>query len=381
MSSELKRELGVSGAVLIGLGSILGTGVFVVIGLGVEMVGPSVLLAILVAALVATCNGLNSAQLAANYPVAGGTYEYGYRLLNPALGFTAGWMFLLAKSASAATAALAIARRLAGEGWEIPCALGIIAVMTAIILGGLRRTHWVNLVIVSVTLVTLVVFILMGLGMDKPPASGSSADVADFFEVCALIFVGYTGYGRIATMGGEIQDPRRNIPVAMFLTLGASALLYLGVAWAQLAGAPYPALWRIGEVTALLGVLLNLVLGLSRILYAMGRRLDMPARFGELSAGSQPSAAILGVAVLICLLILPGDIKLAWSFSAFTVLIYYSICNLSALRLTNEQAFYPRLIGYVGLVSCLFLAFWVDWRIWSVGLLLIALGLGWHRWR
>ncbi|MBC2596053.1 APC family permease [Ruficoccus amylovorans] len=380
-SSELKRELGVAGAVLIGLGSILGTGVFVVIALGVEMTGLYVLAAILVAALVATCNGLNSAQLAANYPVAGGTYEYGYRLLTPALGFTAGWMFLLAKSASAATAALAIARRFADVPWQIPVALGVIVLMTAVILGGLRRTSLVNLVIVSLTLLALLAFVLGGVRMAAPGTTPAGGDVFSFFEVCALIFVGYTGYGRIATMGGEIRDPRKNIPLAMFLTLGASALLYLGVAWAQLRGAPYPALWRVGEVTALLGVLLNLVLGLSRILYAMGLRGDMPGRFGRVGAAGQPAAAVVGVAVLICMLVGLGDIKLAWSFSTFTVLVYYSICNLAALRLRPEQTLYPRLIGYAGLASCVFLAFWVDWRAWSSGLVLIGLGLLWHRWR
>ena len=89
---------------MMGLGSMVGTGVFVSIGIAAGVAGPSVLLAIALAALVATCNALSSAQLAASHPVSGGTYEYGYRYLNPRLGLTAGWMFLCAKSASAATA-------------------------------------------------------------------------------------------------------------------------------------------------------------------------------------------------------------------------------------------------------------------------------------
>ena len=105
----LKRELGIFGATLMGLGSIVGTGVFVSIGIAAEIAGPGVIVAVAIAALVAVCNGLNSAQLAANHPVSGGTYEYGYKYLNPWLGFTAGWIFLLAKTASAATAALGFA--------------------------------------------------------------------------------------------------------------------------------------------------------------------------------------------------------------------------------------------------------------------------------
>ena len=115
--TELRREVGLFGAVLMGLGSVVGTGVFVSIGVAAGIAGPSVVLALALAALVATANGLSSAQLAASHAVAGGTYEYGYRYLNPTLGFTAGWLFLIAKTASAATAALGFAGyalRLAG---------------------------------------------------------------------------------------------------------------------------------------------------------------------------------------------------------------------------------------------------------------------------
>ncbi len=375
---KLKRELGIFGAVLIGLGSILGTGVFVIVGDCVEMVGPLVLVAILVGGIVASCNGLNSAQLAANFPVSGGTYEYGYRLLSPAYGFIAGWMFLLAKSASAAAAALALGR-MCGDGFvPVAAALGIIVVMMLVILGGVRRTHLVNTVIVTITLGALLTYISESVNLETPLVKVPSTG-ADFFEVCALIFVGFTGYGRIATMGEEISHPRRNIPIAMFITLLVSGLLYAGVAWAELKQTVPPQVWQIGMVTALVGVLLNLIQGLSRILFAMGRRNDMPEVFGRVSAKNQPRWAVVGVSVLVGLLILLGDIKLAWSFSAFTVLIYYAICNMAALQLNAKQAMYSHGLGYVGLASCLFLAFWVDWKAWTAGLLLIGLGLLWHR--
>ena len=107
--AALARVVGLWGAVWMGLGSILGTGVFVSLGIATGVVGSGVVLAVALAALVATANGLSSAQLAAAHPVSGGTYEYGHRLVNPVAGFTAGWMFLAAKSASAATAALGCA--------------------------------------------------------------------------------------------------------------------------------------------------------------------------------------------------------------------------------------------------------------------------------
>src|SRR5918999_55703 len=124
----LRRELGVSG-------------VFVSIGIAAGVAGPAVILAIAIAGIVAACNALSSAQLAASHPVAGGTYEYGYRYLSPVLGFTAGWMFLCAKSASAATAALGFAGYLLSvlnvnsQLWRMGLALAAVVVLTVVVLG------------------------------------------------------------------------------------------------------------------------------------------------------------------------------------------------------------------------------------------------------
>src|SRR4028119_1633066 len=166
---QLKRELGVLGATLMGLGSIIGTGVFVSIGIATGIAGPAVILAVAIGAIVATCNGLNSAQLAANHPVSGGSYEYGYKYLTPWLGFTAGWMFLLAKTASAATAALGFAgyflniTGVADRTYLILTALGSVATLTLIVLTGIRRSNIANTAIVSVTLLSLAVFVAVGL--------------------------------------------------------------------------------------------------------------------------------------------------------------------------------------------------------------------------
>src|SRR6056297_2213831 len=154
-SGSLRRELGTFGAVMMGLGSIVGTGVFVSIGVASGITGPSVLLAIAIGAVVATFNGLSSAQLAAAHPVSGGTYEYGYRFLTPGLGFTAGWTFLLAKSASAATAALGFAGYALGafgvEGRAplVPLALALVIALTGVVLAGMRGSNRTNVVIVS----------------------------------------------------------------------------------------------------------------------------------------------------------------------------------------------------------------------------------------
>src|SRR5688572_2344114 len=166
--TQLRRELGVGGAVMMGLGSIVGTGVFVSIGIAAGIAGPAVILATAIAACVAACNALSSAQLAANHPVAGGTYEYGYRYLRPWLGFTAGWMFLCAKSASAATAALGFAGyllnalRVTNQAALVGVAVGMIAVLTLVVLFGIRQSSRANIAIVTVTLLALLAFVVAG---------------------------------------------------------------------------------------------------------------------------------------------------------------------------------------------------------------------------
>jgi len=419
----LQRELGVFGAMMMGLGSILGTGVFVSIGVAAGVAGPAVILSIVLAGLVAMCNALSSAQLAANHSVSGGTYEYGYQYLNPALGFTAGWMFLLAKSASAATAALGFAGYLlhavgyGGNPWLPWVAITGVVALTLVVLGGMRRSSVMNIVIVSITLLALGAFVAAGLptlieaGTSRltpffaADGDGAWSDTRGFLYATALMFVAYTGYGRIATLGEEVKEPYRTIPRAIVMTLAVSALLYAGVgivavgavgakalsAATETQAAPLEVVARqfampgvawvvaVGAITAMLGVLLNLILGLSRVLLAMGRRSDMPEATARLdAAGKTPWVAVLVIGVLIAGLASIGSVKTTWSFSAFTVLIYYAITNLAALRLTREQRLFSPLFPWCGLIGCLFLAFWVAWEIWLAGLGLIAAGLLWH---
>lgn len=410
---RLRRELGVFGAVLLGLGSIVGTGVFVSLGVAAGVAGPAVLLAIVIGAALASCNGLSSAQLAADHPVSGGTYEYGYRYLRPWLGFLAGVTFLLAKSASAATAALGFAGYLLGllgapAGWSVPLAVAAVAALTAVVLAGIRRSNAVNVAIVSATLLSLLAFVVAGapaaaangavnLVPFLDPEPGTSPLVA-LLRASALMFVAFTGYGRIATLGEEVVEPRRTIPRAIVTALVVVMVLYGlvglvgvgsvgadGLARVEGRAAPLELAARsfgsplvarvvaVGAVTAMLGVALNLVLGLSRVLLAMGRRGDAPRAFGRLDAGgTTPTAAVVAVGAAVALLALLGDVRTTWSFSAFTVLVYYAVTNLAALALPPAARTFPRAAAWLGLVGCLGLAFFVEARVWLVGVGLLG---------
>ena len=417
-SNSLKRELGVFQAMMLGLGSIIGTGVFISIGIAAEVAGNTVLLAIVCAAILALCNGISSAQLAANHPVSGGTYEYGYRWLGPRLGFTAGWLFMFAKSASAATAALGLAgyfTRMNGMAPDDALLYALISVLllALVALTGMKRSSLANTVIVSITLLSLVAFIISGLYYSTSNAKSSTTELLSIFtaepgnmlEAIALMFVAYTGYGRIATLGEEVKRPRRTIPASIMTTLFVSMTLYFLIGLvailsvgarqfgslattgtaplreiAKVFGNP-AVVWAIsiGAITAMLGVLLNLILGLSRVLLAMGRRRDVPECFGKVHQKTGvPRVAILGVAVVITLLVLSGDVKMTWSFSAFTVLIYYALTNLCAIRLTENERLYPKWISVAGLFGCLFLAFWIEWRVLCAGTSVLVLGQLWQ---
>lgn len=431
-TANLKRSVGLFGASMMGLGSIVGTGVFVSIAIGASVAGVWALLAIALASIVAICNGLSSAQLAANHPVSGGTYEYGHRWCSPRIGFVAGWMFLFAKSASAAAASLGFsgyALQLAGvsdRSWLVPLALVGVAFVTVITLIGIRRTSLANSLIVAITLTTVAFFVVAGLpnawanvwpaeavsGANTGQSSPLDFSMANLLYTTALMFVAYTGYGRIATLGEEIDDPRRNIPRAIIVTLLVSMLLYVSVGFvvvfanqengnitavltksvaigkaaplhtiANGFGIPWAGtVLAVGAITAMLGVLLNLILGLSRVLLAMGRRAEMPTQAALVGATTGvPWVATLIVAAIIGLIVLVGDVQIAWSFSAFAVLIYYSITNLCALRMQPSERIFPIWPAWIGLASCLFLAFWVQPYIWANGLALIGLGLLWQR--
>ncbi len=417
--TRLSRVIGVPGAVLLGLGSIVGTGVFVSTGIAAGVAGPAVVLAVIVGGVLATVNGLSSAQLAAAYPISGGTYEYARRVFpeRANLAFTAGIVFLLAKSASAATASLGFAGYLLhlagvpGAAERVIVAVLITLTVTAVVAAGLRRSNRTNAVLLGVTLIALTVFVvgMLPAGIRNGTANltpmwdngDTWTNLRAFCEASALMFVAYTGYGRVATLGEEIRDPATNIPRAVVSTLIITSLLYTFVTVAAVAAAgaaefaasttgnaaPLEILARrlappefapltagiiaVGAVSALAGVLLNLVLGLSRVLLGMARRGDMPGALAQLSDDSrgeaQPHRAVWAVGVFIAGLTLAGDVKLTWSFSAFTVLVYYAITNLAALFLPQDARRYPRFVSAFGLIVCLGLAAFVDWRMMAAG--------------
>lgn len=437
-----------------GLGSIIGTGVFVSIAIGADIAGSSVLIAIILAAFLALFNGLSSAQLAAAHPVSGGTYEYGYHFLNHWFGFTAGWTFLVAKSASAATAILGtvsysfhMAGISPGPVTHLIAGYVLLLTVTLLVRGGIRQSDRANRWMVLITLIGLLLFagaawLTNGLpttpfgdairhmtgdvasitvavdatGATGAPGPNSTPDThntpgshntpgASLFYATALMFVAYTGYGRIATLGEEVKNPQKTIPRAIITTMIVVVLLYLLITATviQLMGAEAFAATLQGEaaplvmaseilqiswirwavsiaaITAMTGVLLNLLLGLSRVLLSMARRSDMPTQFQTIHpSNGSPTKAVWGSFAIIAILLSTGSVQFTWSFSAVTVLIYYAITNLAALRLRGDERRFPAWISLAGLAGCLFLTLWVKAAIWLPAAGVLLAGWVWH---
>src|SRR5690606_23322888 len=220
----LLRILTLKDAVGVGLGAIIGAGIFVVTGIAAGVSGPAFLIGLVAAGFIATFNGLSAAQLAAKYPDSGGTYEYGYQLINPALGFSAGWMFLISKLAAGSVVAIGFGSyffQLVPVGSPLLLSVGAIFILTTANFFGIKKTGYLNLVIVAFTIFSLVYLVVSGLpevnfSNFKPFAPFGLSGIA---EATALLFFAFTGYARIATLAEEVKKPKTTIPKAIIITI------------------------------------------------------------------------------------------------------------------------------------------------------------------
>ncbi|QKW08555.1 APC family permease [Streptomyces sp. NA04227] len=380
MSDQLRRTMGVPDAVVIGLGSMVGAGVFAAFAPAARAAGSWLLPALALAALVAYCNAMSSARLAARYPRSGGTYVYGRERLGPFWGWLAGWAFVVGKTASCAAMALTVGAYLWPEQAHA-VAVAAVVVLTALNCLGVQKSLWLTRVIVAVVLAVLAVVAVVCLGSSEAAADrltsggpAGSGGVSGLLEGAGLLFFAFAGYARIATLGEEVREPARTIPRAIPLALGLALLVYATLAVAALsvlgpdglgaAGAPLsdavraagvPELApvvRAGAALAALGSLLSLVLGVSRTSLAMARDGHLPKALAHVDPRFQvPRRAELLVGAVVAVVAATADVRGAIGFSSFGVLVYYAIANASAWTLGSH-----RVLPAVGLAGCLVLA-------------------------
>jgi basic amino acid/polyamine antiporter, APA family len=378
--SRLDRRLGVFDAVVIGLGSMLGAGLFAAVGPAARAAGSGLLLGLAVAGLVAYCNATSSAELAAVHPESGGAYAYGRRRLGRFWGYLAGCAFLAGKTASCAAMALTVGGY-AAPGLARPAALAAVAAVAAANYRGVAKTAAATRAIVGLVLAALAVTVAAMLAGRTPQPANLLPLVGDagpsgILQAAGLLFFAFAGYARIATLGEEVVDPARTIPRAIPLALGVALAIYAAVAVAALvtvgaaalAASPAPLaaavaagrldalvpLVRAGAAVASLGVLLSLVAGVSRTAFAMAAGGDLPAWLAAVHPRWKvPHHAELAISVLVGAVVALADVRGAIGFSSTLVLAYYAVANAAALTLAPAQRRWPRWLAAAGLGGCL----------------------------
>jgi APA family basic amino acid/polyamine antiporter len=404
--APLARRLGTFDAVVIGLGAMIGAGVFSAFGPAAAAAGAGLLIGLALAAGVAYCNAVASAQLAAQYPSSGGTYVYGRERLGEWWGFLAGWCFVVGKTASCAAMALTFAVYAipAGGWWSRGLAALAVCAVTAANLRGITRTAALSRILVSLAIVSLVVFV--GAIVFSGEASTShfhgvgspQHGVHGVFQAAALLFFAFAGYARIATLGEEVRDPKRTIPrsiqiafavvVCLYLVVGAAALAAAGADRLAASSTPLAtaaeavgASWaqtvvRIGAAIASLGALLALVAGVGRTSFAMARNGDLPRPLASVDERfSVPDRAELAVGVIVVALVLATDLRGAIGFSSFGVLLYYAVANAAAFTQEREHRRWPRALNVVGAVACLVFVASLPGSSIVTGVVVVAIGV------
>ncbi|WP_306917255.1 MULTISPECIES: APC family permease [unclassified Arthrobacter] len=402
---RLARRLTTFDAVVIGLGSMIGAGVFAAFTPAAQAAGSGLLIGLLLAAAVAFCNATASAQLAAEYPTSGGTYVYGRERLGPWPGFLAGWGFVIGKTASSAAMALTFAAYAAPAGWERPVAIAAVVLLAAVNYRGVTRTAGLTRIIVVAVLVVLAIVVAacwVVPGAADPQRLFDGGVLAHgwygVLQSAGLLFFAFAGYARIATMGEEVINPSRAIPRAIVTALGIAVVVYAAIAISILAvlgadgiaGTPAPLAaavavgswdWaspvvRVGAALAALGALLALIAGLGRTSLAMARGADLPRWLAAVHPRFKvPHRAELVLATVICVIISVADLRGAIGFSSFGVLIYYLVANVAAYTQTGENRRYPKALQFTGAVACAVLVATLPAESVIAGLLMFAAGV------
>ena len=404
---QLDRRLGTRDAVIIGLGSMIGAGIFAAFGPAAQAAGTGLLIGLGIAAVIAYCNATASAQLAAVYPTSGGTYIYGRERLGHWFGFTAGWGFVVGKTASCAAMALTFATyAVPGPWWaqRLVAVAGVVG-LAALNYRGVSKTAGLTRILVAVTLVALavlVVGIFFGGQTSATNLGGWSALTASgpygILQSAGLLFFAFAGYARIATMGEEVRDPQRTIPraipialiivVIIYVIVGVSVLLAAGPERIAAATAPLTAavqaagvgglapVVRIGGAVASLGALLALIAGIGRTSLAMARHRDLPSWLSAVHPRHKvPHHAEIALAVVVSVLVLTTDLRGVIGFSSFGVLVYYGIANTAAFTQPPSDRRWPRWLNLLGILGCLILIATLPWQSVIAGLAMFAVVL------
>ncbi|TFG96183.1 amino acid permease [Candidatus Thorarchaeota archaeon] len=419
------RRLGLIGALSIGLGAMLGGGIYVIAGTAAGIIGPALVLAYLATGLLTIFTAVNYAELSCSIPKQGGGYTFAQDTIGGFPAFLTGWFLFIGNIVACGLYALAVAHTI---GVFIPGVstqtLAIIAIVIIIItfitnyvsLKGVTGVLGILNVIQSIILFS---FIAIGFFFIKPENISlihPELGLITFMGTVSFIYISFVGFELITTASEEIKEPARNIPRAIMLTLLIATLIYMAAALVLVGVAPYT---EIADSHTPISVVYEIMLGpgafyfalagmaasnyaalnatflaTSRIAYSMGRDRYFPTIFERVSKKRKtPIPALILTLILVSLFASSGNVDFVAHLADFGYLIGLSIVNYSVIVLrrkglsvpgTFKGPFFPA-IPIIGIITCLMLVPTLDIFALQLGTIITVVGLfvfllyGWNR--
>lgn len=419
--TELKRNLGVWGAASIGIGAIIGTGIFVLLGVAAGLAGPSVIFSFIIAGITALLTGLSSAELSSFITEEGGSYIYTTKAFGKFPGFVIGWIKSFDYIVGSSAVSIGFASYFTYFLNIPPLQSTIITVATIwplilmiLNLRGIREASGTNNGLVALKVSALVLFIIVGAFylFNNPNLSNYQPffpnGINGMLSGAAIIFFAFIGFNTVTMVAEEVKDPQKNVPKAVLLSFAVCTLLYIGVSlvavglvnWQTLGRSTAPVelaltvatnnfllleFIAISALFATTSVILSSIIGGSRALFSMARQGVIPEIFSRISKNGIPlfTVIISGISISLIILVSSGNLDQLASIFNFGTLLTFTFINLSLLQLRRTKPnvkrgfkvpFYP-LTPVLGVISCAILAFYLNPNAVIYGGSWIAIGI------
>jgi len=343
---ELKRTLNLFDATSIGIGAIIGAGIFVVLGIAIGYAGPAVIVSMTIAGVVASFTAFSFAEVGSAIPKEGGVYEYVYEIVSPSVAFVVGCLWLFAQTVAGAAISLGFASYFVAMFPLFSMrtvAISAALTLTALNLIGIKQSATVNNILVLTKIAILCLFVITGVFQIDPRNYSQFAPNGLFgmLQGAAFIFFAYLGFGRIATLGEEVKNPTRTLPLSILLALATSVIIYVLTGFTATglqdykilaeSGSPIAdaakmtgnfaivATVSFGALIATASVLLTNLIGLSRVSFAMARNGQLPKSVAKVHSGfGTPYVSILIMGMLMAILASVSDLKQTAAITSFS---------------------------------------------------------------
>ncbi len=430
---RLRRALGPWDLTAIGIGCIIGVGIFVLPGVeAATHAGPGIILSFAIAAAACACAALCYAELAAMIPVAGSAYTYGYATLGELIAWIIGWDLILEYMVGASLVAIGWSAYLVNLlnqigrpwGWEIPHSLAaapwganhgianfpavlVVAVLTWLLVRGIKESARVNLAMVITKVSVIVLFIVLTARYVDPrhwkpflPFGFSGVMTA-----AAIVFLAYVGFDAVSTTAEEAVNPQRDMPIGIMGSLLVATVLYMAVAAIMTGIVPYQqlgvadpvalvlnhlnmrwasALVSVGAVTGITSVLLVLLLGQPRILFAMSRDGLLPPVLSRVHPRFKtPYLTTLATGAVVAVASALTPINVVAELCSIGTLFAFAIVSAGVIVLRYTRADLPRpfraplfpVVPALGVFLCGYLMLSLPWVTWLRFLVWLLIGL------